>query len=350
MKTISELDSNFKVQKRVDLPDARFFNIKQNPKFLFGLMFDEKGFFRMKEEDGERVSSGVKGLCRTTSGGRIRFVTDSPYVAIRVKSPLREMPPHISPAGCVGFDLYRNGKFCGFFPPPQNTAAGYESAVRFLEEGKSEITVHFPLYSGVEEVEIGIHKDALLEEAPYKIDKKLLFYGSSITQGACVSRAGLSYVNLLANRLQCDILNLGFSGNALGEVKMAEYIAAQKPDIFVMDYDHNAPTVEHLEKTHQAFYRTFRSLCPTTPVLFLSAPDFPFKPQSRKKRRDVIFSTFEKGKEAGDQSLFFVDGEKLYPEAFWDSCSVDTTHPNDLGHHFMAEALYPILKELLELC
>ncbi len=350
MKTISDLDSNFKVQKRVDLPDARFFNIKQNPKYLFGLTFDERGFFRMKEEDGERVSGGVKGLCRVTSGGRIRFATDSPYVAIRVRSPLREMPPHISPAGCVGFDLYRNGKFCGFFPPPRNTAAGYESVVRFSEKGKSEITIHFPLFSEVEEVEVGIRKDALLEEAPYKLDQKILFYGSSITQGACVSRAGLSYVNLLANRLQCDVLNLGFSGNALGEVKMAEYIAAQKPDIFVMDYDHNAPTVAHLEKTHEAFYRTFRALCPTTPVLILSSPDFPFKPQSRKVRRDVILSTFEKGKAAGDQSLFFVDGEKLYPEAFWDSCSVDTTHPNDLGHHFMAEALCPILKEILERC
>ena len=350
MKNISDLDSNFKVEKRVDLPDCVFFNVKKNPHFLFGLTFDEKGFFRMKEEDAALVSDGVKGLCRATSGGRIRFVTDSPYVAIRVKSPLREMPPHISPAGCVGFDLYRNGKFCGLFPPPQNTAAGYESVVRFLESGKSEVTIHFPLYSEVEEVEIGIHKNALLEEAPFEQNKKILFYGSSITQGGCVSRAGLSYVNLLANRLGCDILNLGFSGNALGEVKMAEYIARQNPDLFVMDYEHNAPTVEHLNKTHESFYRAFRALCPTTPVLMLSSPDFPFKPESRRKRRDVILRTFEQGKKDGDQNLFFVDGEKFYPEAFWDSCSVDTIHPNDLGHYFMAETLYPILKEILEVC
>ncbi len=351
MKTISQLDSNFKVEKRIDLPDARFFSIKKNPQFLYGLMFDEKGFFRMKEEDAESISDGVRGLCRATSGGRIRFQTDSPYVAIRVKSPLREMPPHISPAGCVGFDLYRNGRFCGFFPPPQNTAAGYESVVRFLETGKCEITVHFPLYSEVEEVEIGIREDALLEAAaPFEYDKRILFYGSSITQGACVSRAGLSYVNILANKLQCDVLNLGFSGNALGEVKAAEYIAKQNPDIFVMDYEHNAPTVAHLEKTHYSFYRAFRALCPKAPVLMLSSPDFPFKPESRRKRREVILQSFEKGKKDGDENLFFVDGETFYPKASWDACSVDTVHPNDLGHHFMAEALYPILKEILETC
>lgn len=350
MKTISELDSNFKVEKRIDLPDVRFFNIKKNPQFLLGLSFDEKGFFRMKEEDASLISPGVKGLCRATSGGRIRFQTDSPYVAIRVRSPLREMPPHISPAGCVGFDLYRNGRFCGFFPPPQNTAAGYESVVRFLEEGNAEITIHFPLYSEVEEVEFGIQKDALLKEAPLACDKKILFYGSSITQGGCVSRAGLSYVNILAKDLQCDILNLGFSGNALGEVKMAEYLAGLNPDIFVMDYEHNAPTVEHLEKTHEAFYRAFREKCPTTPILMLSSPDFPFKPESRKKRRSVILQSFEKGKRNGDRNLFFVDGEKFYPKDFWDACSVDTIHPNDVGHLFMAKTLYPILKEILELC
>ncbi len=35
MKTISQLDANFKVEKQVDLPDARFFNIKKNPRFYF---------------------------------------------------------------------------------------------------------------------------------------------------------------------------------------------------------------------------------------------------------------------------------------------------------------------------
>ena len=183
MKTISEIDSNFKVEKRVDLPDAKFYNVKKNPQFLFGISFDEKGFYRMKEEDAEKVNEGVLGLCRNTSGGRIRFVTDSPFVAIRVKSPLREMPPHISPAGCIGFDLYRNRTFCGIFPPPQNTEAGYESVVRFPEQGLAEITIHFPLYSNVEEVEFGIKEGSFLEEAPLEINKKILFYGSSITQG-----------------------------------------------------------------------------------------------------------------------------------------------------------------------
>lgn len=349
MPTCSQVDPNFKVEQRIQLPDVTFYDVQQNAQLLFGLSLDEQGFYRMKEADAAKVNPDVLQLCRNTTGGRIRFVTDSSYVAIRVKSEQTESPPHISATGYNGFDLYRNGVFCGIFPPPQNTAAGYESVIHFLEEGPAEITIHFPIYSNVEHVEVGIQETAFLEEAPpFPVNKKVVFYGSSITQGACVSRPGLTYVNHLARKLGCDVFNLGFSGSARGETAMAEYIASLNPDVFVLDYEHNAPTLDHLQKTHEAFYRAFRGLCPHMPILMLSSPDLPFKRNSRTKRRNVILATLEKGKQDGDENLFFLDGETFYPKAFWDSCSVDTVHPNDMGHFFMAETIYPVLKTLLE--
>lgn len=348
MPEFSQVDPNFKVEQRIQLPDVKFYTIQRDCPLLFGLSLDEKGFYRMQEADAAKVNSGILALCRNTSGGRLRFVCDSSYVAIRVKSGQKENPPHISATGYQGFDLYRNGVFCGIFPPPQNTAAGYESVIHFLEEGPAEITIHFPVYCNVELVQVGIQENAFLEAAPLPVNKKVVFYGSSITQGACVSRPGLTYVNHLARRLGCDVFNLGFSGSALGEPAMAEYIAALNPDVFVLDYEHNAPTLDHLQKTHEPFYRAFRALCPDTPILMLSSVDLPFKRNSRTKRRKVILDTLEKGRQDGDENLFFLDGETFYPKSFWDSCSVDTVHPNDIGHFFMAEAICPVLNTLLE--
>lgn len=349
MTAISKTDPNFNVAHRIDLPDVRFFDVKKYPHFLSGIQYDEQGYFRMPEAEAAKVSEDVWELCRNTAGGKIRFVTNSPYVAIRVSAPLGQIPPHISATGFVGFDLYRNGVFQGMFPPPQDMAGGYESVVHFLDDAPSQITIHFPLYGHVDALQIGIQEGALLENAPaFAHDKRVVFYGSSITQGACVSRPGLSYVNQLARKLDCPVLNLGFSGSARGEIAMAQYIAALKPDVFVMDYEHNAPTLEHLQKTHEPFYRAFRQLCPKTPVLLLSSPDLPFKRRSRTKRREVIRATFANGKKDGDHALYILDGETFYPKDFWDSCSVDTLHPNDIGHLFMAEAIYPVLKEILE--
>lgn len=349
MQPVSQIDPNFKSQRCIQLPDVKFYDLQEHAHLLFGLSRDAQGYYRMPEAKASKVSEKVLALCRHSSGGRVRFVTDSAYVAIRVKSPQRPIPTHISRIGCAGFDLYRNGVFCGIFAPPEGNATCYESVIHFPETGKGEFTLHFPLYTQVELLEIGIQDGAVLEEAPpLPIQKTVVFYGSSITQGACVSRPGLSYVNTLARQLGCEILNLGFSGSALGETAMAEYIAALKPDVFVLDYEHNAPTVAHLQNTHYAFYRTFRRLCPDTPVLMLSSADLPFKRASRTKRRQVILSTLEQGKREGDQKLFFLDGETFYPQAFWDSCSVDTLHPNDIGHLFMAEAICPTLSTLLK--
>lgn len=68
---------------------------------------------------------------------------------------------------------------------------------------------------------VGVSSDAIIKAAPsYKNKKPLLFYGSSITQGACVSRPGNDYVSILARKLNSDYINLGFSGNGNAEDAM----------------------------------------------------------------------------------------------------------------------------------
>ena len=51
----------------------------------------------------------------------------------------------------------------------------------------------------------------------------MVFYGSSITQGGCAQRPGNSYPAIVSMDRMTDFVCLGFSGNAHGEAKMAEY-------------------------------------------------------------------------------------------------------------------------------
>jgi hypothetical protein len=74
------------------------------------------------------------------------------------------------------------------------------------------------LYSDVSEFFVGVSKDSLLAEPkPYKYEKPIVFYGSSITQGGCASRPGMAYESIVSRRFDADYLNLGFSGSAKGE-------------------------------------------------------------------------------------------------------------------------------------
>ena len=145
------------------------------------------------------------------------------------------------------------------------------------------------------------------------------------------------------------MVNLGFSGNAKGEAEMANLIATLQMSAFVMDYDHNAPDVEHLEKTHETFFNIIRKAQPELPVIFLSKPDFDKNPDINALRREVIYNTYISALNNNDKHVYFVDGQTLFGEKDRDACTVDGCHPNDLGFMRMAEKIYPVLKHAVNI-
>ena len=50
---------------------------------------------------------------------------------------------------------------------------------------------------------------------------------------------------------------------------MADYINTIDMGVFVYDYDHNAPTVEHLANTHKPFFDRIRQAHPDIPILMM---------------------------------------------------------------------------------
>lgn len=350
--TIEEIDQNFAIPSGLGREDVRFFDVKKTPELLFGIRFDEERFYRMPEDFADTISAGVASLNRCTSGGRIRFRTNSPFVAISIRLSRHEVMRHMAPSGSTGFDLYVDGRFYqAYLPSASNMLKDYDRIVEFCdsEPREREILIHFPLYNHVNDVRVGVQTDAWVAEArPYAMDRPVVFYGSSITQGGCVSRPGLSYPAHLSRRFDFDFINLGFSGNAKGEPAMAEYVASLDPLVFVMDYDHNAPTYEYLEATHYAFYERVRALCPTTPIVMVSAPNVAWD-SSLLARRDLIRRNFETAVAAGDDRLFFVDGAQMMAGEDWDSYTVDGCHPNDIGHYTMAKGIAPALEAALSL-
>ena len=349
MSKISEIDKNFKIETNLNLDDVVYYNVKENPWCLFGVL-NEDVFRRIPKEIARQVNAGVYPLHTNTSGGRLRFVTDSPYVAIFAKMPDKTHFSHMPQTGISGFDAYVDNRFFGAFIPPVDMENGsFNSVVYFNNNVEKNLMIHMPLYNNVSDLYVGIKKGSTFKKAEdYKNKGKVVYYGSSITQGGCVSRPGLSYPAVIARELDCDFINLGFSGSAKGETVMAEYIAKLNPSIFVFDYDHNAETEEQLQATHESFYKTFRSICPKTKVVMISAPNFKYKYINWDSRREIIKKTYNNAIASGDQNVYFIDGETLWGEEIWDSCTVDGTHPNDLGHFKMAEAIILVLKKIMK--
>jgi len=345
MSDISSIDKNFAVKSNIDKADIRFYRIDEPPFAIYGVFKENGKYRRMPEDAAKAVSEGVYRLHTNTAGGRVRFVTDSSYVAIVAKMSRIGKMPHFAFTGSAGFDLYAGNRYVKTFVPPVNISEGYESVIDIGQNELRDITVNFPLYSNVEELYIGIQDTAVLREAPaYKNKKPVVYYGSSITQGGCASRPGMSYQSILSRRFDLDYVNLGFSGSARAEDTVTEYIKNLDMSLFVYDYDHNAPSSEHLANTHEKMFKAVRAEHPDIPVIIMSRPKHLLNAEEQKRLK-IIEATYNNAVSLGDKNVYFLNGEQLTRLCGGEG-TVDGCHPTDLGFASMAEALAKVMENI----
>lgn len=339
-------------------PDAVYFSAKRAPIKIYGLYKPCEGehFIRMPEDVARATSQGVYDLNYNTSGGRLTFSTDSPYIALHAIEPTFYNMPHMPRSGNAGFDVYEcdeNGRqsYSGsLLAPAKSTLPYFADCDSRTTLGKMKnYVINFPLYEHVDEVYIGVAPDARIEsfDGAYTNDAPIVFYGSSITQGGCVCRPGNAYPSYISRRFRRDFINLGFSGSGKAEPAIVDYMATLDMSIFVCDYDHNAPTVEYLENTHFALYEKIRAAHPDVPYVMISKPDTIHHPDYIE-RREVIRRSYERALGLGDKNVYFIDGETLLAGDCADACTVDTTHPNDLGHYRMGARIGDVIEKIIK--
>lgn len=354
---IGRLDPNLKVEARLTEPHIVWYDAAGAPFVLYGCSAEPQGgaqgYRRMAAAAAVGVSEGVAENMHT-AGIRLRFRTDSPFVAIRALWHWQCTMPHMPCTGSSGFDLYTadEGRFAyqGTMVPPTEAPHGFEAIV-YTSGTMRDYVLNFPLYNDVAALQIGVRDGAAFETpACYRNAKPVIFYGSSITQGGCASRPGNCYPNFLSRALNMDYLNLGFSGNAKGEPAMARYMAALPMAAFVSDYDYltNADSAESLRETHFALYRRIRAAHPTVPYLMVTKPNWRHGREDDSGRA-IIFESFRRAVAEGDDRVWLVDGAGMFADTEADACTVDGCHPNDLGFYRMYRALLPVLAGCLEL-
>lgn len=344
---IEEIDKNFSASGTVP-ENTVFTSIEEKPFKIYGIKKAKDCFFRLPENTAAKVNDGTKELCFCTAGGRVRFSSNSEYIVLYVKLNKTFVMPHATFLLCGGFDIYRDGKFFYTTKPACNPLPeAYTAYIPCYDNERHEYTVVFPCYGGVSKLLIGISPNAeLFASAPYKAENPVIYYGSSITQGGCASRPGLTYQELISRRLDVNYYNLGFSGSAHGEEAMAHYIngyiKSHGASLFCYDYDHNAPNAEHLKNTHERFFKIIRNENPALPVIFITRPDW--WASDSPERRDIIEQTYKNAVASGDKNVYFVDGKTFGTDP---DSTVDGCHPNDIGFYLMAKTIGDKIEEVL---
>lgn len=352
---ISKIDKNF--SNHYSFEGMVTYDINDAPFKLYGLCREtgELDFKRLPHSLVQQTdNNSIRNLYKNTAGIRVKFKTDSQRIVLKCVLPRVFSTATMPLTGSSCFDLYADGEYCSVFRPGIDVNGnyganpmkedGYASGYVFKEKKLREILIHFPSYNDVNEVYIALEEGCrIMATDEYKMTCPIIFYGSSITQGGCASHSGNSYSAIISRRLDCDYINLGFSSGCFAEIEMCEYIAKLNKSILVYDYDHNAPDVQFLEKTHEQFFIKMRESNPKLPIIIISAADISFGAVERKRRKSIIEKTYRNAVKAGDDNVYFIDGSKIYEEPGVSYCTVDGLHPNDMGFFCMANAVEDVI-------
>lgn len=325
----------------------KIFSCFDYPAVIEGLVSPKAGkMYRLPDSVIDKINGEAGRLAKCPAGGCVRFCTDAENVKFTAK--IKEHPyfSHNTPLNVMGISVFTDGGYYGAFAPSDAKGLIYSHRIEKKPE-MQEVRLELPLYAELESIELEVPDTAALEvPSKHTVEKPVLFYGSSITHGACASHPGMAYPSILARELDFPLINLGFSGSALAEKELAGYIGSLELSAFVFDYDFNAPNAEYLRDTHGAFFRIIREKQPELPVLMMSRPSR-IGDSDTPARRGVIYDTYKSASDSGDKNVAFIDGASFFEAYDRGLCTVDLTHPTDLGFYLMAKRISPILRELL---
>ncbi len=317
---------------------------------------------RLTPETAAATRPAVASLGTNSAGLYVRFRTDSRQINARWTSLYGNHMNHQTLTGTRGLDLYAlledgTWRFVNSARPALNNRETDAKIISGMDGEMREYMLYLSLYDGVEKLEIGVEDGSVLEgpsiDSPCS-GRPIVMYGTSILQGGCANRPGMAFTSILSRRFDREVVNLGFSGNALLDLEIAEQMA-QIPDpaVYVLDYVPNA-SARMIDEKGEHFFSILREAHPEVPVIFVEDPDFThlyFDEQIREEVRKKNLSQkalFERLKKAGVKKIFYVDNSNLIGQD-GEAC-VDGIHFTDMGMVRMADAMMPALKKALKHC
>lgn len=313
-------------------------------------------FDRFPKVAEKTVPPSVWGLSRDTAGMMVRFRTDSPVIRVkyRLMSPSLSMV-HMPATGKSGIDLYaRDDKgtwrwVMVSMPGAQDVSVDFAGVRTDDAHQNREYAIYFPLYNGVDSMEIGVPKTAKFEALGAR-EKPLVFYGTSITHGACASRPGMVHTAILGRKLDKSVLNLGFSGSGRMDPGVVDLMTRVDAAAYIIDCLPNMGTADVKART-APMVESLRKARPDTPIIlvedrvFTNAWASPGKLKFHQENHAALKGEFEKLQAKGVKGLYYIPGDKLLGDD--SEGATDASHPNDLGFLRQAEAFEPVIRQAL---
>lgn len=315
----------------------------------------DRWFDRLPAAAQSTVTEKVWELSRYTAGMMVRFKTDAAEIWVDYAlSNANLAGSNMTRIGASGLDLYaRNNegewRWVGVAQP--NTQTVRQRIVATLAPAFREFSLYLPLYNGVDRLSIGVPANARFERLGPRAQKPMVFYGTSITNGASASRPGMVHTAILGRRLDVPVVNLGFSGNGKMDEAVGELLTRIDAAVYVIDCLPNM-NASLVSERCIPLVKQLRAVRPGVPIVLVedrrNANSWirPERNQHHTDNHRALQKCFEALQKEGVQNLHYLQGDDLLGHD--GEGTTDGSHPNDLGFFRHAALFEPLLRQVVK--
>ena len=316
---------------------------------------DEFYYYRIPDDLSTNVNSGVRNMRSNTAGMQFRFRTDSRRLVFRWTNTASSMQ-HMCRNGASGIDVYYFDETRGKWMYAHTGIPSRDGSCLAVPDWHpgAACLVNLPLYNGVKAFSVGVDPGAKVTPLGPRasgVEKPVVFYGTSITQGACASRPGMAFVNIVGRELDVPVVNLGFSGSGVMEYAMSDVLARIDASCYVLDCLWNMRSAKDaygkrdrdVEDRYEPFIRNLRLKRPGVPIVMAEQCDVFLDGPCNKDL--FIRGLYEKLIAEGWGNLYYLPKDRMYSGD--GEGTVDRCHPTDRGMVQLAAAFGGVVKKAL---
>ena len=310
----------------------------------------ENKYDRLPASYKEIVRKPVWDLSKNSAGLSIRFLSNSSVITVKWELLNNFSMGHMPDTGIKGVDLYfKNNNDWQYI----NTGIplGFKNEYRLIDNMDNELREYrmfLPLYDGLKSIEIGIDNSSFIRK-PKKSEKKpIIFYGTSITQGATASRPGMAHTNIISRKLDRDVINFGFSGNGRMEQPISELISESNPIFYVIECMPNM-SPDMVTSNTIPLVDTIRNKHPNTPIILVDLFNSPLTAldnnldKARNEMNNALKTEYEKMIDNGYDNIIYLESRNSLGDDF--EGTVDAVHFTDIGFNRYSNFLIKKFKE-----
>lgn len=315
-------------------------------------------YARLPEKAKSLVRKPLWDLSCQSAGLSIRFYSNAPEITVKYTVSGGHAMPHMPATGVSGLDLYStdchgNKQWCaGQYSFGDTLVYRFRNLVyRNIHSLGSEYQLFLPLYNEVTSLKIGTPESNTLSFIPVSAEKPIVIYGTSIAQGACASRPGMAWGNILQRSVESPVINLGFSGNGRLEKEMFGLLAEIDARLFIIDCMPNMTddrTASIVESTLEGV--KLLRLKSAAPILLVEHCGYMNDRTSEVSKQSYIKSNQELRKaydllvKEAVPAIYYLTKEEI---GLTMDSQVDGVHASDLGMQQYADAYLKKVNEIL---